>query len=534
MTVIKEKRSGEVKGRVCADGSTQRGKYTKEETASPTASADALMLALMIAALEGRDVAIADVTGAYLNADMGDLVHMKFQGATVDIMCEIDPTMEEFVVIEQGQRTLYVQLMKALYGCVQSALLWYQMFSTTLIDMGFKLNPYDLCVANATINGKQCTVLWYVDDNLISHVDPKVVTSIIKKIEDRFGKMTVTRGKSHEFLGMKIDFTDDKAVEIDMKEFLKGAIDDFSEDILRNAATPAKRDLFELTLGAKRLDKTRAELFHSIVAKLLYVCKRARMDIILAVAFLCTRVSDPGEDDWKKLKRLLEYLRGTLDDVLKLGMDSVECLKTWVDASYAVHPDMKSHTGGCMSFGLGVLMAMSTKQKLNTKSSTEAEVVGAADYIGYLVWLRMFLEEQGYTIKENIFYQDNMSAMKLETNGRMSSGKNTRHIDIKYFFAKDRVDTEGINIVHCPTEQMLADFFTKPLQGALFRKFKAVLLGHAHISTLQREVLAPVQERVERQNMEGTNRPGDKSLTDGEPRKATYVEVASRRKNGGR
>ena len=159
------------------------------------------MLALMIAALEGRDVAIADVTGAYLNADMGDLVHMKFQGATVDIMCEIDPTMEEFVVIEQGQRTLYVQLMKALYGCVQSALLWYQMFSTTLIDMGFKLNPYDLCVANATINGKQCTVLWYVDDNLISHVDPKVVTSIIKKIEDRFGKMTVTRGEVTRIFG---------------------------------------------------------------------------------------------------------------------------------------------------------------------------------------------------------------------------------------------------------------------------------------------------------------------------------------------
>ena len=76
--------------------------------------------------------------------------------------------------------------------------------------------------------------------------------------------------------------------------------------------------------------------------------------------------------------------------------------------------------------------------------------------------------------KENILYQDNMSAMKLETNGRMSSGKNTRHIDIKYFFAKDRVDTEGISIVHCPTEQMLADFFTKPLQGALFKKFKAV------------------------------------------------------------
>ena len=209
-------------------------------------------------------------------------------------------------------------------------------------------------------------------------------------------------------------------------------------------------------------------------------------------------------------------------------------MNIFIDTAYAVHPDMKSHTGGCMSFGLGVLMAMSTKQKLNTKSSTEAEVVGAADYIGYLVWLRMFLEAQGYTIKENILYQDNMSAMKLETNGRMSSGKNTRHIDIKYFFAKDRIDTEGIDIVHCPTEQMLADFFTKPLQGALFKKFKAVLLGHAHISTLQREVLTPVQERVEREIMEGTNRPEDKSLTKGKPRKPTYVEVASRKSGGGR
>ena len=223
-------------------------------------------------------------------------------------------------VIEQGKRTLYVQLMKALYGCVQSALLWYKMFSTTLTNMGFKLNPYDLCMANTTIDGKQCTVLWYVDDNLISHVDLKVVISIIGKIEDKFGKMAVTRGKLHEFLGMKIDFTDGKAVKIDMKEFLKGVINDFWEDLLRNAATPAKRDLFELTIGAECLDETRADIFHRIVAKLLYVCKRARMDITLTVAFLCTRVSNPGEDDWKELKRLLEYLRGTLDDVLKLGI----------------------------------------------------------------------------------------------------------------------------------------------------------------------------------------------------------------------
>jgi hypothetical protein len=240
------------------------------------------------------------------------------------------------------------------------------------------------------------------------------------------------------------------------------------------------------------------------------VTKRARVDILLAIAFLCTRVANPDIQDWKKLKRVLQYLRGTLDMVMRLGADSLLEMKTWVDASYAVHPDMKSHTGGCISFGIGVLLAMSTKQKLNTKSSTEAEVVGASDYLPSCIWTRMFMEAQGYKMEESIYYQDNMSAMKLEKNGRMSCGKNSRHIDIRYFFAKDRVDTEGIDIVYCPTEQMLADFFTKPLQGSLFRKLRAVIMGHAHISTLLNTPSATVQERVGNDNL------GQTKIVDGQ------------------
>jgi len=79
----------------------------------------------------------------------------------------------------------------------------------------------------------------------------------------------------------------------------------------------------------------------------------------------------------------------------------------------------------------------------------------------------------------------------------MSCGRNSRHIDVRYFFAKDRVDTEGIDIVYCPTEQMLADFFTKPLQGSLFRRFKAVFIGNAHISTLLESPSATTKEVLE-------------------------------------
>ena len=139
------------------------------------------------------------MVGAYLKAFMDDFVVMKFTGESVTILCKLNPKHRKFVVIENGIEVLYVRLIKALYGCVKSALLWYDLFHNTLKDMGFVLNPYDPCVANCMIQGKQCTIACYVDDNKISHVDPNVVSMVIGRIEERFGKMTVTRGREHFF-----------------------------------------------------------------------------------------------------------------------------------------------------------------------------------------------------------------------------------------------------------------------------------------------------------------------------------------------
>ena len=109
-------------------------------------------------------------------------------------------------------------------------------------------------------------------------------------------------------------------------------------------------------------------------------------------------------------------------------------------------------------FGRGAIICKSTKQKLNTKRSTEAELVGASDVLPINIWLDMFLGAQGYFLKENAFAQDNQSTMKLEMNGRRSCGQQSRHIDIRFFFIKDRIDSGNMNIVYCPTEEMLADF----------------------------------------------------------------------------
>ena len=178
----------------------------------------------------------------------------------------------------------------------------------------------------------------------------------------------------------------------------------------------------------------KAKAFHSISAKLLYVSNRARLDLKLAIAFLCTRVSKSTIQDWVKLKRVLQYVKGTLDMPRILGADSMLRLSTWVDASYAVHDDMRSHTGGCMSFGTGALMPKSTKQKLNTKSTTESEVVGASDYLPNVIWSTLFLKHQGIVLESSEFKQDNKSGMKLIMNGKRSCGPGSRHINIRYFF----------------------------------------------------------------------------------------------------
>ena len=335
------------------------------------------------------------------------------------------------------------------------------------------------------INGKQCTIAWYVDDNKVSHEDPKVVTDIIEEIKKHFGDLKVNRGNIHDFLGMKIKINGNKTISLDMKDQINEALEMFGEKIEGPISSPATKLLQYVKEDSKQLDTDMSEKFHSVVAKLLYITKRARPDIEPTVAYLCTRVSRSDENDLNKLRRVLQFLKHTIEDVRTIGVeDGLKSLRTWVDASHAIYDDMKGQTGGCMSYGLGIIHGRSSKQKLNTKSTTESEVVGVSEYLPYNIWTINFMKAQGYDIQDNVMYQDNQSAMKMEINGRNSCTGNSRHIDIKFFFVKDRVDKKEIKIEYCPTEQMLADYFTKPLQGTLFVKMRNIIMGFNKVSDL--------------------------------------------------
>jgi hypothetical protein len=160
------------------------------------------------------------------------------------------------------------------------------------------------------------------------------------------------------------------------------------------------------------------------------VFKRARPDTSLAIVFLTKRVREPDEDDWRKLRHLIVYSKSTCKLPLVLGARNTGVLHWYIDASFAVHPNMQGHTGGVLTLGTRAPVVTSTKQKLNMRSSTISEIVAADDMIPQILWTWLFMQEQGIKVTDNILYQDNKSAILLEKNGQASSSKRTKHIKI--------------------------------------------------------------------------------------------------------
>ena len=138
---------------------------------------------------------------------------------------------------------------------------------------------------------------------------------------------------------------------------------------------------------------------------------------------------------------------------------------------------MRSHTSGTMSLGKGSTYSTSMHHKINTKSSTEAELVAINDIMPLILWTHYFLEAQGYEVHENKVFQDNQSTILLKKNGKCSSSHRTHHINIRYFFVMDHIQSKEVAVEYCPTDEMLANMFTKPLQGAAFHHFHAAILN---------------------------------------------------------
>jgi hypothetical protein len=266
------------------------------------------------------------------------------------------------VVLENRKKVLYIEVLKAIYGMLEAALLWYKTFRKDLQDNGFVFNPYNPCMANKKVQGLQQTIVFHVDDLKSSHKSKSVNDKFEKWLNSMYGKhgkVTATRGRIHNYLGMELDYQKQGELKINMTKYVKNMLNNFPVKLRKKdvAKMPARDNIFYLGTGAK-LDTKRLEIFHTFVAKGLFLFKRARPDIQQAILVLCMRVRDPNQADWEKLMRVMKYLNGTKGENLTLSADDLRVVKWYVDASFAFHPDFKSHTGAMMMLVKGAMQSI--------------------------------------------------------------------------------------------------------------------------------------------------------------------------------
>ena len=313
---LKQKRCGRIKGRGCACGRKQRLCKNKQETSAPTVAVESLLLSCDIDAKEKRAFVTTDIPGAFMQTDVDEVTRLRLEGPLASLLAKVDPHLCNRCLErdKKGKPAMHVKPKKASCGTLQAAMLFWKDLSANLVKWGHEVNPRDWCVASEMVNGKQCDVPWHVDDLKTSHVDPEAVESLSDFLNGEHGEinpLVTAQGKTRECLGMTLDFSVEGKVQAIMKDCLKEMIDELPEDMAGEAATPAALHLLQVSDKAEKLDKEKAELFHHLTAKLLFVSRRARPDTWTPVAFLTRRAKAPDADNHKKLRRTMQHLRAS-------------------------------------------------------------------------------------------------------------------------------------------------------------------------------------------------------------------------------
>lgn len=461
-----------VKARLVADGRMQdRSLYP--DSSSPTVSMSSIATCLTIAAKEGAHAMKIDIGGAYLNANMtGETVIMELNKTLTHIAIEHLPELQPYV--EDGK--LLVKLDKALYGCVQSAKLWHDKLIGTLKQLGFRQNEVDPCVLTKTVDGARCILTVYVDDILALSTNKATLEWLATELRKVFDDVKAESASNFSYLGMHIKLENGKCT-LSMENFTREVIAEYEAANTKTQPrnTPATSDLFN-AVGAEELGARDKKIFHRTVAKLLYLAKRTRPDILTAVAYLNTRVKEPTTKDKSKLERVIGYLSATVDKHIVLGCKGIPRVVAYVDASFGNHYDGKSHTGAAVFIGQGCVLAVSRKQKVVTKDSTEAELVALSDMLTAIENCDELIRSLGYpNISRPLIFQDNKSTISLVTQG--GGQPRTKHLRVKQYRIKERTDNKNVEITYLDTDRMLADGMTKAIQGDRFKGIFDRIMG---------------------------------------------------------
>lgn len=358
-----------------------------------------------------------------------------------------------------------------------SPLNWHNHFASCLSEYGYKNCISDPCVFYKQNATEQSFLCIHVDDILMISSHEEHMKKLYELLLKRFKKVAYHTGDQVEYLGLLIKNTTD-GIKISQSGYIQKLIDKYN--IKSTATAPATLDILKYDqIGAEAQKETQGESkpYLELLMALNYLCI-TRPDISVAVSFLATKCVAPSKQDWNMLIRVLKYLNGTKEFVLTLKPKNLQ-IHTYSDASYNVHKKSNSHTGIIISIGPidhsygATVFTASKKQQLIAKSSAEAELVAADEALDETIYLIRVLKEIGLLEynkykSQSILHMDNQSAMKI-----MSTGKTrAKHMNLRYYFIKSKIEDKSVHVIYMKTDQLYADFLTKPLTGTKFKTFR--------------------------------------------------------------
>ena len=438
------------KARMVAHGFKQVEDIDFDRTYSPVANIFTIRTFIVIVNQLGFKITQFDITTAYLHGDIDRELYLEFPPSK-----------------EQPGKVL--KLNKALYGLKQSGRMWHLKFTKFMKDLNFKPIYTDRCL----FYKKDIFVLIYVDDILVAG-RPGTVTQFKEFMKSTF--RTKELGPLHFIVGLEI-VNRGNSVYLRQPRHIQTLLEDFELSNCTPKSTP-----MDTKYSARNEDEIVPDSeFHyrKAIGSLLYLSNTSRPDISAATALLSQKCSCPSKLDVQAVKRLLRYLKGSINCSLQYTFSTRNSIDFEIigysDSSYATATRRKSMGGYCILLNGNLVNWSSRKQSIVAQSSTEAEYIALANTAKSILWLRNLLLELGLQVKLPItLFGDNTAANILAVNGTTSQF--TKHIEIRYHFLQDLIERKIIQIVYLDSKSLPADHFTKGLDKLSFSK---------HLSTLK-------------------------------------------------
>jgi len=364
--------------------------------------------------------------------------------------------------VKHGEEDKVYLLRKALYGLKQAPRAWYSRINDHLLSIGFtkSLSEFTLYVKDK--GNSFLIVSLYVDDLLVIGDDTKLIDEFKQEMMQAF-EMT-DLGLMTYFLGIEIKQGENQ-VFICQRKYAKEILRKFQMDECKAVSTPMnQREKFIKEDGADKVDEG---YYRSLIGCLMYLTT-TRPDIIFAVSLLSRFMHCASEVHLRAAKRILRYVKGTLDYGVKFEKCTNFKLCGFSDSDWAgSYDDMKSTSGYCFNLGSGVFSWCTKKQEIVAQSTVEAEFIAATAAVNQVLWLKKILYDLHFQQKNKIeVFVDNQAAIAI-ANNPVCHGK-TKHFNIKLYFWREMQQNGEVNLVYCKSEDQLADMFTKPLPVSKF------------------------------------------------------------------